>query len=78
MFRLTFDKGETVKKTVKKTKFFQLNDKRFYFPNDILSFPFGHLNLKEIDDFKQKKGQKIKKYFWEEKEVLLKMEKKYT
>ena len=29
--KLTVDKGEMVKKTVKKTKFSQLNDKRFYF-----------------------------------------------
>ena len=32
--------------------------------------------MKEVDDFKSKKGQKIEKYFWEEKEELLKMEKK--
>ena len=38
---LTVNKGEMVKKTVTKTKFSQLNDKRFYFPNGILS----HENL---------------------------------
>lgn len=52
---------------VKKTKFSQLNDKRFYFPDGILSLPYGHKSLKEIDDFKKEKGQKIEKYFWEEK-----------
>ena len=29
-----------------------------------------------IDDFKKQKGQKIEKYFWKEKDVLLNMEKK--
>ena len=65
-----------VKKTVVKTKFSQLNDKRFYFPDGIVSLPFGHKNLKEIDEFKQEKGQKIEKHFYEEKKVLFDMEKK--
>lgn len=34
------------------------------------------MNLKEIDDFKREKGRKIEKYFWEEKEELLRIEKK--
>ena len=58
-----------------KTKFSQLNDKRLYYPDGIVSLPFGHKNLKQIDNFKKEKGQKIEKYFWEEKEVLFKMEK---
>ena len=32
--------------------------------------------MKEIRDFKTQKGQKIEKYFWEEKEKLLDMEKR--
>ena len=52
-----------------------MNNKRFYFLDGIVSLPFGHKNLKQIDDFKKEKGQKIEKYFWEEKEVLFKMEK---
>ena len=32
--------------------------------------------MKEISDFKTQKGQKIEKYFWEEKEKLLDMEKR--
>ena len=55
--RFTVDKGEMVKKKkVTKTKFSQLNDKRFYFPNGVHSLPFGHHNLKEIDEFKRGKG----------------------
>ena len=73
--RFSVVQGEMVKKIVIKNKFPQLNDKRFYFPEVIVSLPFGHKNLKEIDDFKKEKGQKIEKYFWEEKEVLFNMEK---
>ena len=65
-----------VKTVVTKTKFSQLNDKRFYFAGGILSLPYGHPSLSEIDNFKRQKGQKIEKYFWEEKDNLLKMEKK--
>ena len=46
-----------------------------YFPNGILSLPYGHPSLTKIHDFKTERGQKIEKYFWEEKEKLLDMEK---
>ena len=65
-----------VKTVVTKTKFSQLNDKRFYFPDGILSLPYGHPSLSEIDNFKRQKGQKIEKYFWEEKDNLLRRWKK--
>ena len=65
-----------VKSTLTKNKFSQLNNKRFYFPDGDVSLPFYHLSLVEIDNFKQKKCQKIEKYFFEEKENLFKMEKK--
>ena len=58
----------------RKNKFSQLNDKRFYFPNAIISLSFGHLTSK-IDEYKQEKGRKIEKYFWKEKETLLEFEK---
>lgn len=58
-----------------KTKFSQLNDKRFYFADGVVSLPYGHPSLKEIDKFKKEKDQKIEKYFWKQKERLLKMEK---
>ena len=53
---------------ITKTKFSQLKDKRFYFPN-------GHPSLKELAQYKNQKGQKIEKYFCLEKEKLLAMEK---
>ena len=65
-----------IKTTVQKTKFFQINDKRFYFPDGILSLPYGDQALTEIDEFKKQKGQKIEKYFRQEKEKLHQMEKK--
>ena len=49
--------GEMVKKTVTKSKFPQINDRRFYFPDAIVSRCFGQPNLNEIDDFRQK-GEK--------------------
>ena len=60
---------------IKKNKFSQLNDKRFYFPNAIISLPLGHLALKKFDEYKKDKGRKIEKYFWKEKETLLELEK---
>ena len=64
-----------VKSAVTKNKFLLLNDKRFYFPDGLVSLPFYHPILAEIDNFKQKKGRKIK-FFWEEKENLFRIEKK--
>ena len=74
--RFSVFQGEMVKNTVVKTKFPQLNDKRFYFPDRIIYLPFGHINLKEIDGFKQEKGQKIERYFWEEKKSFIQHGKK--
>ena len=74
--RISVKKGEMTTHQIVKTKFSQLNDKRFYFPNAIISLPFGHNSLKEIDTFKKDKGQKIEWYFLEEKEKLLELEKK--
>ena len=34
--------------TVNKIQFGQLNDKRFYFPNGIVSLPFGHFLFNDI------------------------------
>ena len=42
---------------IRKNKFSQLNDKRFYFPNAITSLPFGHITLKEIDEYKKQRSR---------------------
>ena len=41
-------------KTVNKIQFGQLNDKRFYFPNGIVSLPFGHFLFNE---YRKEKNQ---------------------
>ena len=43
--RISVKKGEMNTHKIVKTKFSQLNDKRFYFPNAIISLPFGHLYI---------------------------------
>ena len=72
--RISVKKGEMTTHTIKNKTFSQLNNKRFYFPNDIISLPFGHIYLEEIDKYKNEKGRRIEKYFWIEKDHLLKLE----
>ena len=57
--RISVKKGEITTHMIRKSKFSQLNDKRFYFPNTTISLPFGHLTLCEIDEYKKNKGQRI-------------------
>ena len=73
---ISVKQGEMTTHKITKTKFSQLNYKKFYFPNGILSLSFGHLSLNELDEYKRNKGQRIEKYFWTEKEKLLELEKK--
>ena len=69
--RISVKKGEMTTYRI----FSQLNDERFYFPNAIISLPFSHQVLEEIDQYKKKQGQRIEKYFLQEKEHLLELEK---
>ena len=55
--------GEMVKSAYVKNKFSQINDKRFYFPDGVVSSPFYHPVLSKIDKFKQKKIKKLKYIF---------------
>ena len=59
--RFAVKKGDMVTTSIAKTKFSQLNDKRFYFPNKILSLPFGYPSLKELDEFKKEKLLAVEK-----------------
>ena len=61
--RISVKKREMTKHTLKNNTFSQLNDKRFYFLNGIISLPFGHIYLNGIDEYKKEKGQRIEKYF---------------
>ena len=74
--RISVKKGEMTTHKIRKSKFSQLNDKPLYFPNSVVSLPFGHLSLSEIDKYKTDKGWRIEKYFWTEKEKLLELEKR--
>ena len=69
--RISVKKGEMTTHKITKTKFSQLNDKRFYFPNAIVSLPFGHKILREIDSFKKNIVQRIEWCFLKQKEKLL-------
>ena len=75
VIRISVKKGEMTTHKITKAKFSQLNNKWFYFPNGIISLPFGHLSLNEIDEYKKNKGRRMEKYFWTEKEKLLEFEK---
>lgn len=61
---------------IEKSKFAEINDKRYYFSDDIVSLPFYHHDLLEIIDFKEKKKQRVENYFMEEKKQLFTMGKK--
>ena len=54
--RFSVVQDEMVKKTVVTSKFSQLNDQGFYFPDGIVLLTFGHPSLSEIDKFKKEKG----------------------
>ena len=61
VLQFTVKQGEMTKTTVQKNKFSQINDKRFYFPNGILSLSYGHQALAEIEEFKKTKRQTNRK-----------------
>ena len=73
--RISVKKGEMTTSRITKPKFLQLNDKRFYFPNAVISLPFGHQILDEVDQYKKNQGQRTEKYFLKEKDNLLELEK---
>ena len=45
-----------------KSKFAQINDKRYYFCNGIVSLPIFHPHLKKIMEFKLEKKVRIEMY----------------
>ena len=56
--RFTVKKGDMATTQVEKKKFSQINDKRFYFPYAIVSLPFRHDALKELEKYKKRRGKK--------------------
>ena len=73
--RLQVKNTEMIMASSDKVKFAQLNDKRYYFSDGIVSLPFGHPSLNEIRNYK-KSLKDIHLVIEEEKEKLLKNENK--
>ena len=73
--RLQIKNTEMIMTSSNKVKFAQLNDKRYYFSDGIVSLPFGHPSLEEIRNYKKSlKGMHL--IIQEEKNKLLKDENK--
>ena len=58
-----------------KTKFAEINDKRYYFSDGIVSLSFSNPFLHEINQFKKDKNKKIDTFLLDEIDKLLCMEK---
>ena len=71
--RLQVKNTEMIMTSTNKVKFAQLNDKRYYFSDGIVSLPFGHPLLEEIRNYK-KSFKDIKLVIEDEKEKFLKDE----
>ena len=56
-------------------KILLINDCDFL-KNQSATLPLSHPYLKELNECKEQKGQRIEKYFWQEKDKLLAMETK--
>lgn len=74
--RLSVLNAKMQKKKVVKTKFSQLNEKRFYSGKGITFLPLCHPDLKGLCEFKKRMYQRIERYFRNEKENLSRTENK--
>ena len=73
--RFLIKKNEMILEEIEKSKFSQINYKRYYFSDGIVSLPFSHPYLDKIVQFKRDKNQKIESFLREEKHKLIQMEK---
>ena len=76
VLRLSVLKAKMQKKKVVKTKFSQLNDKRFYSAKGITFLPLCHPDLKGLCELKKRMDQRIERYFRNEKANLSRIENK--
>ena len=60
---------------IKKLKFAQINDKRYYFSIGVVLLPFSHPFLLEIVKFKREKKQKDETFLQQENHKLIQKEK---
>ena len=56
---LSIKNNKMILQEIEKSKFAQINDKRHYFSDGIVSLPFSHPYLHEIVKFKREKNKKI-------------------
>ena len=61
--RFTIKNNQTVLEEIEKSKFPQINDKRYYFSNGIVLLPFSHPFLLKIVKFKREKNKKLKHFY---------------
>lgn len=60
---------------IEKSKFVQINEKRYYFSDGIVSLPFSHPFLSQLVKHKEIKKERIKNYILMDKQKLLAMKK---
>ena len=72
---ITIKNNDVVLHEIKKSKFAQINKKRYYFSDKIVSLPNHHPYFHEIVQFKQDKKQKTEAFLQEGKHKLIQMEK---
>ena len=63
--RFTIKNNKMILQEIKKSKFAQINDKRYYFSNSIVSLPFCHPYLHEIVQFNPNNKQKVESFLQE-------------
>ena len=51
-------------KEIEKSKFSQINDKRYYFSDGIMSLSFSHPVLTDINNLKGKNSKKLNLFYW--------------
>ena len=71
MVRFTVKKGDMTTTQVEKAKFSKINDKRLYFPDGVISLPFGHCALKELEKYKKKEGAKNRELFSKKERITI-------
>ena len=67
--RFAIKNNQMVLEELEKSEFAQINDKRYYFSDGIVSPPFSHPFLIEIVKFKREKKAKKLKHFFNKKNI---------
>ena len=48
---------------IRKSKFVEINSKKYYFSDGIISLPFSHPLLHEVVEFKRNKKKKLNRFY---------------